>query len=221
MLILRPLLLMVVCALAFVGSNAFAQSNESAVVVSVGDTKEAAWALASAVYATALRPQMDEGRARALVGEDPPATGAAVLAELRKAATGDNVASRAIYARILRDTGAHSLAFVMRDPSGNSVARIYRANDSVDDEKFYPLGDPNDPKAWQPLVLALARTKAAPLAVPDPSKKADDAGRSSRPFYASPWFWGGIAAAAFTGGALYLATRDTTSGPIHLQVRTP
>jgi hypothetical protein len=42
-----------------------------------------------------------------------------------------------------------------------------------------------------------------------------------RHFYESGWFWGAIAAAAFAGGAVYLATRDTSSPTIHLQLKVP
>ena len=42
-----------------------------------------------------------------------------------------------------------------------------------------------------------------------------------RPFYESGWFWGALGAAAFAGGAIYLATRDSSAPTIHLQVQVP
>ena len=43
----------------------------------------------------------------------------------------------------------------------------------------------------------------------------------SKPFYASPWFWGAIGAAALGGTAFYFATRDNTPSQIHLQLQVP
>jgi hypothetical protein len=43
----------------------------------------------------------------------------------------------------------------------------------------------------------------------------------SKPFYASPWFWGGLGAAVLFGGAFYFASRDSGGDTIHLQMRVP
>jgi hypothetical protein len=40
-------------------------------------------------------------------------------------------------------------------------------------------------------------------------------------FYESGWFWGAIAAAAFAGGAVYLASRDNAPTTIHLELQVP
>jgi|HubBroStandDraft_2_1064218.scaffolds.fasta_scaffold1420467_1 hypothetical protein len=42
-----------------------------------------------------------------------------------------------------------------------------------------------------------------------------------RKFYESGWFWGAVGAAALVGGAIFLATQDTSSPTIHLQVQVP
>lgn len=43
----------------------------------------------------------------------------------------------------------------------------------------------------------------------------------SKSFYESPWFWGAAGAAAVLGGAFFLATRDSSSDSIHLQMQVP
>ena len=43
----------------------------------------------------------------------------------------------------------------------------------------------------------------------------------STPFYVSPWFWGAVGAAVFGGAAVYFATRDNTTGTIHLEAQVP
>ncbi len=205
-----------------------ASGDVGTVVVAIGASSEVAWSLAQAVYRSEARPAISESDARALAGdtEETSSARSRSLAELRRAATGDDAPSRALYARILRDTGARQLAFVIRETSGGIVARIYRNDDTIDAEKYFPVGDPKDPASWSPVVTALLKRKAPVLATEAghaklvPSTPSDEASRA-RPFYASPWFWGGMAAAALTGGAIYLATRDESSGPIHLQVRLP
>lgn len=58
------------------------------------------------------------------------------------------------------------------------------------------------------------------LQVPPPSKLPSE-GKDSKPFYASPWLWGGIGAALLLGGFFYFASQDTQDDPIHLQMRVP
>ena len=45
--------------------------------------------------------------------------------------------------------------------------------------------------------------------------------KSGKPFYTSPWFWGALGAAAFGAAAVFVATRDNSSGTIHLQMQVP
>ena len=57
----------------------------------------------------------------------------------------------------------------------------------------------------------------ATTAVPEEKPKAPE----SHPFYTSPWFWGAVGAAAFGGTAVYFATRDNSTGTIHLEMQVP
>jgi len=71
-----------------------------------------------------------------------------------------------------------------------------------------------------PSSLDRARSAGAALA-PSPAPITDDKVPATRPFYASPWFWGAIGAAAFAGAAFYFATRDSSDPNIQLQVQVP
>ena len=67
---------------------------------------------------------------------------------------------------------------------------------------------------------------AAPLGAANPAVSAGEPGnhapeKGSRPFYASPWFWGAIGVAALGGVGIFFATRDGSSDTIHLQMQVP
>jgi len=97
-----------------------------------------------------------------------------------------------------------------------------------------PQAPPAPPVHWSGTVSSLERTFGAPppaaptgealhapaLATsslpPDRSKPSE-----SHPFYLSPWFWGAIGAAAFGATAVYFATRDNSTGTIHLELQVP
>ncbi len=72
---------------------------------------------------------------------------------------------------------------------------------------------PPAPPGPPPAAPALATREAPPPATP--AKPAPP----STPFYASPWFWGAIGAAAFGGTAVYFATRDNSPSTIHLELQ--
>jgi hypothetical protein len=59
-----------------------------------------------------------------------------------------------------------------------------------------------------------AQLALAPQALPSE-------GKDKKPFYMSPWLWGAVGAAVLIGGFIFLATQDTSSDPIHLQMRVP
>lgn len=205
-------------------------------VLATGALRDAAWPVAQAVYASSLRPRgLDEAHARVLVGDAPgqdPDAGAPLrdLSEMRAALKGDDAPSRSLLSSIASDLRVQGIVVIML-VEDRPVARLFLADPGAFDAARYfpdPSAPPGSPSAWNPLVESLERArrpaeppptpKLAPLAA-FPSERANSA--SSRPFYASPWFWGAIGAAAFAGGAVYLATRDNTAGPIQLQVKVP
>jgi hypothetical protein len=84
------------------------------------------------------------------------------------------------------------------------------------------LADPGEPAAPAPPAAPAAPSgvAAAPaLATHDVPNGAVPA--QHRAFYESGWFWGAVGAAAFAGGVVFLATRDSKPSAIHLHVEVP
>lgn len=81
--------------------------------------------------------------------------------------------------------------------------------------------------AWRATVTSLERRFPAPgpaasvATGPAPAVRPAEGKPSSTPFYKSPWFWGGLGAAALLGGLFYFASQDTSDEPIHLEMRVP
>lgn len=96
-----------------------AAASATIAVVAAPGARDAAFALARALYATRLRPpSLDEVRARVLAGDPPPpnATRALVdLAEVRSAARGDDAASRQLLVGLARQVGASALLVVQME----------------------------------------------------------------------------------------------------------
>lgn len=105
-----------------------------------------------------------------------------------------------------------------------------------DAARYSPDASVRGPGSWRSVVSSVERrfpaaaaapaptggTVAAPAAATRPSPptmRPQEEG--SKPFYASPWFWGAVGAAVLIGGGIYLATQDTSSDPIHLRMRVP
>lgn len=204
-------------------------------VTTAGPSADAAWPVAQAVYRSSLRPPtLDEARARVLAGE--PAADAAPadvreLAELRAGVRGDDAASRQLLSAISAKLEVEGVVVLFTE--GDAVeARVYLSDARAFDAARYRR---DAAAGWGPLVTSLERSRpgvalapqaparpdpraTAPTTLPKP--RAPESERS-RPFYVSPWFWGAIGAAAFAGGAVYFATRDSDSGQIRLQMRVP
>ena len=70
-------------------------------------------------------------------------------------------------------------------------------------------------------MLSLAGPASPSALATSPLPPAIPKTTESRPFYVSPWFWGAVGAAVFGGVAVYFATRDNTTGAIHLEMQVP
>lgn len=116
-------------------------------------------------------------------------------------------------------------------PAPTVIARLFLADTGeFDAARYQPEPGLTGAAAWRSTVASLeahfpAQTRTVgPSAATTPAPAAlqhdREAGKSS-PFYASAWFWGALGGAALLGGAFYLASRDTSSDPIHLEMRVP
>jgi hypothetical protein len=217
-------------------------------VLAVGDAREAAWPLAQAVYADdTLRPAgIDEPRARVLAGESPKdgaPTELRELAETRAAIRGDDAPSRQLLSNIASAYGLRGIVLVEMHEATVPSARVFVGEGGGFDAAQYraEAADAGQPVRWAATVESLHRAFGTPLpasAPPQgarssssanpaatesslpPNPRRDDKDKS-RPFYTSPWFWGAVGAAAFGGFAVWLATRDSGPGTIHLQMQVP
>jgi hypothetical protein len=135
------------------------------------------------------------------------------------------------------DTGTFDAARYAADPAaqGPFVAAVAApappaASSDAGMAPVAPVTQPPAPPAlhWAGTVASLDRTYGnggpethAPALATSPLPPEAPKTPESRPFYASPWFWGAIGAAAFGGAAVYFATRDNTTGTIHLDLQNP
>jgi hypothetical protein len=218
-------------------------------VVALAGAADAAWPLAREIYSSAsLRPSsIDEPHARVLCGEAAP-SGAPIelrdLAETVAAVHGDDPPSRALLGDVARRFSVRAVV-VVRVDAGHPAARVFMADASVFDAATY-APDATASVSWSGAVQSLTRTFAseatpretmgapgvvhAPsLTTHGPTSSVDRSSRQGtdsspprrREFYESGWFWGALAAAAFVGGAVFLATRDSGASVIHLHLEVP
>jgi hypothetical protein len=219
-------------------------------VLGMGAAKDEAYTLARAVYASSLRPRnLDEIRARVLAGDPPPSLSSKEvreLSELRASIKDDDAASRRVLASIAKDLNVNALLVVKVEttqapadedagveagaPMKTTSARLFLADPGeFDAARYSPEADLDGPAAWQPTVASLERrfpgapapaSSAVVAEKPAPTMRPDEA-PTSKPFYASAWFWGAIGGAVLIGGIFFVASQDTTDDPIHLQMRVP
>jgi len=223
--------------------------RQGVAVLGVGSAKDEAYTLARAVYGSSLRPRnLDEIRARVLAGDPPPSLASKEvreLAELRASIKEDDAASRRLLASIAKDLNVAALLVVKVEttstpadedagveagaPTKTTTARLFLADaGEYDAARYAPEAGLEGPAAWRPTVASLERRfpgVQAPQATgtsekPAPTMRPDEA-PPSKPFYASAWFWGAVGGALLIGGVFFIATRDTTDDPIHLQMRLP
>jgi hypothetical protein len=183
-----------------------------------------------------LRPGFDEAHARVLAGE-APAAGASQelvdLAQTRAAIRGDEAPSRQLLLSVANQLHVRGIVVVMAEP--RLEARLFLpATAAFDAARYAPEVADAGEAEWTGALASLERSEGAPAPTPAPAAEAPreslapvpkgkegDKDAGSRPFYLSPWFWGAVGAAALGGVALYFATRDNSSGTIHLQLQVP
>jgi hypothetical protein len=118
------------------------------------------------------------------------------------------------------------------DTAGFDAARYAPEASGTSGASPAPSPDAGEELDWTGAVASLERAQGLPIAPAPtsaprqvtalvPPAKEGDKNTGSRPFYTSPWFWGALGAAALGGTALYFATRDNSSGTIHLQLQVP
>jgi hypothetical protein len=204
-------------------------------VVAYPGAADFAWPLAEAVYGEpSLRPKsMDEATARVLCGEAPPTSSATPLRDLAAAVgalRGEDAPSRILLVEIARRASVRALVTV-RMAEGHPLARVFLPETSTFDAAIFAPDDAPQ-LAWSGAVKSLARSyetqalssalpparPAPPLATHETPQKSSDAA-TSRPFYASAWFWGALGAAVLVGGGVYFAAKDTGPSTIHLELQ--
>ena len=212
------------CWLAASRASAEPAGRGVVVVVQGAATPGLVWPLAQAIYASAaLRPPgIDEPKARALVGQGGPSE----LAELRDGVHDEGAVSRRVLAAIAANTRAAAVAVVRGSEAPNHVqVRLFVVDHF--DVALYD-GDPTDPGWRGEVVRALeVRQTASPPgrdehgapAQNGTPKRSEPSG--PRPFYRSPWFWGGLAAAAVLGGAVLIVSQVTKHDDVRIHVQPP
>jgi hypothetical protein len=214
-------------------SGAITQSSFAApcglAVVAFPGALDAAWALASAVYAEkSLTPcGVDEAQARVLCGEAPPSNAPTPLRELAEtvgALRADDAPTRALLGDIARRLSVRALLAV-RGSGESATAQLFLPDVGAFDAPTY-APDLKPQESWSKTVQSLVRSfglaPPRPRAPPLATRLAPRTGRevSSRQFYESLWFWGAVGAAALVGGgAYYFAARDSGAPTIHLEVQ--
>jgi hypothetical protein len=201
-----------------------ASGQGGVIVIALPGATDAAWPLARAVYGDAsVRPvSMDEPHARVLCGETAPPNAAPDvrdLAETVASLRGDDAPSRAMLGDIAFRFSARAVVVVRAD-SGRPSARVFLPDTRTFDAVTY--GPDDAPSvSWSAATRHLVRTFGTNHAPALATHEGPEAPTRQREFYESGWFWGALGAAAFAGGTVFLATRDSGSSTIHLHLEVP
>jgi hypothetical protein len=222
--------------------NAPPSATEGLAVLALPGATDAAWPLASSVYAApSLRPdRLDEAHAHVLCGEAAAGNAPAELRDLADtvaAVHGDDAPSRALLGAIARRFSVRAI-IVVRSGAPAPSARVFLADTASFDAATY-TPDEGSRLSWAAATRSLVRAFGsagsapaegagassnlvrAPALATHKEPKVESAPAPRKAFYESGWFWGAIGAAAFGAGAVYLATRDTGPSVIHLQLEVP
>jgi hypothetical protein len=106
-------------------------------------------------------------------------------------------------------------------PAPVSARLFLAATGEFDAARYEP-----DASGWRGTVTSLSGRFPPPPPAPSTAQLQGTPpkltpGKEERPFYASPWLWGAVGAAALIGGFFFFTSQDTSDDPIHLQMRVP
>ncbi len=198
-------------------------------VVAVDDaSNDAAWDLASAVYADPLlRPhKLDDATARVLVG-DPPRPGASQrqleLSQLRHSFGSSSPAVMQLLASLARELSASAVALVRTDAPDQVHARLFlAARSAFVVQDLLPEVGADLQTHWTATTswLHSQAARSRPPLAPAPSLPPPARPPGGESFVASGWFWGALVGAAGAAVLVYsLSSHDQTPTSIHLQGR--
>lgn len=202
-------------------------ANEIAgvVVVAAGDSADAAWPLAGAVYRDAsLRPKgLHDEMARTLAGEAPGPNAPASLrelAELRASVRGDDAPSRSVLTTLAQRAGVSVVLVVFSPPGGPVSARPFDARTGrFETWSLLPDGLAPPSSRWAAAPGELHRRYGLPNGAQSTTSKVASNRVSHKPppseapkhWWSSPWLWGAVGAAALFAGAAVLLSRSGNS----------